>query len=166
MAFSLKKFIFGGKTFCCCLPVRFGVLAMTLISILLTGVLLIGIWFKTSRSSLPTLHTDHLRSHSYFLGGHDLTSKERSVLILVGLVETLLFVASVLGYVIQRLPLHRPVLINTNGFQILWRSCAEAAVCHDLRLFRLWPSNHQRHCRHLLPVDGHPHYEDGFCQGV
>jgi hypothetical protein len=100
MAFSLKKYVFGRKVFCCCVPVRVGVLGMTLMSILLSGTLLIGMWLKTSRSFFLNLNCAQIAFTQFrHSGGHDLTSKERSLLIVVGVVQTLLFVASVLGYV-------------------------------------------------------------------
>jgi hypothetical protein len=37
MAFSYKELFFGGTTFCCCLPVRVGVIIMTSLGMLLSG---------------------------------------------------------------------------------------------------------------------------------
>jgi hypothetical protein len=48
MTFSLKEFILGGKTFCCCLPVRLGVIAMSFLGILVSGILTVVIWFVIS----------------------------------------------------------------------------------------------------------------------
>ncbi|KAJ7072260.1 hypothetical protein C8F01DRAFT_1103157 [Mycena amicta] len=80
MAFSYRDLFFGGNTFCCCLRVRLGVLIMTVLGMLFAGILSILLWFEVS--STP-----------------DLTSKERAAFIVAGLVETLLFVASMLGFV-------------------------------------------------------------------
>ncbi|KAJ6593975.1 hypothetical protein B0H19DRAFT_1093110 [Mycena capillaripes] len=80
MAFSYKELFFGGTTFCCCLRVRLGVIIMTTLGMLLAGLLSILLWFEVATTT-------------------DFSSKERAIFIVVGLVETLLFVASVLGFV-------------------------------------------------------------------
>ena len=51
MGFSLKEFIFGGTTFCCCFPVRFGVIAMALMSMFIAGALAIVSWFEVASKS-------------------------------------------------------------------------------------------------------------------
>ncbi|KAJ7217998.1 hypothetical protein GGX14DRAFT_599074 [Mycena pura] len=80
MAFSYRDFFFGGTTFCCCLKVRLGVAIMTVVGMLFAGLLSILLWFEVSTST-------------------DIASKERTAFILAGLLETLLFVASILGFV-------------------------------------------------------------------
>jgi len=80
MAFSYRELFCGGKTFCCCLPVRIGVLIMSLLGILFGGVLSVVLWFEVASTA-------------------DMTSGERAGFVLVGLVESLLFVASALGFV-------------------------------------------------------------------
>jgi len=80
MAFSYRELFFGGTTFCCCLRVRLGVIIMTVLGMLLAGLLAILLWFEVATAT-------------------DMSSKEHSLFILAGLVETLLFVASILGFV-------------------------------------------------------------------
>ncbi|KAJ7462381.1 hypothetical protein B0H11DRAFT_2055469 [Mycena galericulata] len=80
MAFSYRELFFGGTTFCCCLRVRLGVIIMSVLGMLFAGLLSILLWFELA--STP-----------------DMSSNERAIFIVAGLVETLLFVASVLGFV-------------------------------------------------------------------
>ncbi|KAF4563365.1 hypothetical protein EYR36_003808 [Pleurotus pulmonarius] len=72
MAFSYRDLFFGGTTFCCCLPVRVGVLIMSFLGMLLSGILSIILWFEVA--STP-----------------DMTSGEKAAFVCAGLVETLLF---------------------------------------------------------------------------
>ncbi|KAF8070510.1 hypothetical protein FPV67DRAFT_1487667 [Lyophyllum atratum] len=80
MAFSYRELFCGGKTFCCCLPVRMGVIIMSLLGILFGGVLSIVLWFEVASTA-------------------DMTSGERAGFVIAGLVESVLLVASVLGFV-------------------------------------------------------------------
>ncbi|CAK5281570.1 unnamed protein product [Mycena citricolor] len=80
MARSLSEVFFGGTTFCCCLRVRLGVMVMTVLGMLFSGLFSVLLWFELSSSK-------------------GLSSSERTILILAGLVETLLFVFSILGFV-------------------------------------------------------------------
>ncbi|KAJ8503130.1 hypothetical protein ONZ45_g11122 [Pleurotus djamor] len=79
MAFSYRDLFFGGKTFCCCIPVRIGVLIMSFLGMLLAGILSILLWFQVA--STP-----------------DMTSGEKAAFVCAALVETLLFVACILGF--------------------------------------------------------------------
>jgi len=80
MAFSYRELFFGGTKFCCCLPVRIGVIIMTVLGILFAGLLSILLWFEVATTT-------------------DMSSNERAIFIVAGLVETLLLVASILGFV-------------------------------------------------------------------
>ncbi|KAF9465082.1 hypothetical protein BDZ94DRAFT_1255258 [Collybia nuda] len=80
MAFSYRDLFCGGKTFCCCLPVRMGVVIMSLLGILFGGTLSIVLWYEVA--STP-----------------DMTSGERAGFVIAGLVESFLLAASVLGLV-------------------------------------------------------------------
>ncbi|EAU91782.1 hypothetical protein CC1G_04550 [Coprinopsis cinerea okayama7 len=80
MPFSYRDLICGGKTFCCCLPVRFGVISMSVLGILVAGLLSIVLWFEVS----VTLN---------------MTTGERAAFIIAALLETILFAASILGFV-------------------------------------------------------------------
>ncbi|KAJ7178498.1 hypothetical protein C8R43DRAFT_973533 [Mycena crocata] len=80
MAFSYRELFFGGTTFCCCLRVRLGVIIMTTLGMLLAGLLSILLWFEVASST-------------------DMSSRERAIFIVAGLVETLLFVVSIIGFV-------------------------------------------------------------------
>lgn len=79
MGFNLKTFILGGKTFCCCIPVRFGVLAMSFTSMCLAGMLAIVLWYESA--------------------SWDNTATEKTAFKAAGVIETFLFVVSVLGFV-------------------------------------------------------------------
>ncbi|KAG7440021.1 uncharacterized protein BT62DRAFT_938446 [Guyanagaster necrorhizus] len=80
MPFSYRELFFGGTQFCCCLPVRAGVISMSLLGIILSGILTIILWYEVA--STP-----------------DLTSGERAGFVLAGLLETFLCVVSILGFV-------------------------------------------------------------------
>lgn len=80
MPFSYRELFFGGTQFCCCLPVRAGVITMSLLGIILSGILTIILWYEVA--STP-----------------DLTSGERTGFVLAGLLETFLCVVSILGFV-------------------------------------------------------------------
>ncbi|PFH51539.1 hypothetical protein AMATHDRAFT_74891 [Amanita thiersii Skay4041] len=79
MPFNYRALFCGSKTFCCCLPVRGGVIAMSLLGIVFAGFLTVVIWFEVSTN-------------------HDLASSERAAFIVGGVVETLLFLASMIGF--------------------------------------------------------------------
>ncbi|KAJ7770168.1 hypothetical protein DFH07DRAFT_805963 [Mycena maculata] len=80
MAFSYRELFFGGEKFCCCIRVRIGVIIMSVLGMLFAGLLAILLWFEVA--STP-----------------DMSSNERAIFIVAGLVETLLFAVSVLGFV-------------------------------------------------------------------
>lgn len=80
MPFSYRELFCGGKTFCCCLPVRMGVIIMSFLGIIFGGVLSIVLWFEVSSTV-------------------DMTSGDHAVFVIAGLVESFLFVASILGFV-------------------------------------------------------------------
>ncbi|KAL0573203.1 hypothetical protein V5O48_008756 [Marasmius crinis-equi] len=77
----LKEVIFGGKTFCCCLPVRFGLIAMSFLGILFGGILSIICWFEVANLSAGT------------------STMTKAALVAGGLVETVLLLASILGFI-------------------------------------------------------------------
>lgn len=80
MPFSYRELICGGKTFCCCLPVRLGVISMSILGMLVAGILSIGLWFESSVNTY-------------------LSKGERIAFIVTALMETILFAASILGFV-------------------------------------------------------------------
>ncbi|KAG2150600.1 hypothetical protein DEU56DRAFT_780933 [Suillus clintonianus] len=80
MAFNLKNYLLYSPYFCCCIPVRFGFVLLTCLSFLFSGVLSVLLWFELS--------------HSY-----SLTSKEKGSFWAVGIVETILLAASVIGFI-------------------------------------------------------------------
>ncbi|KAK0212572.1 hypothetical protein DFS33DRAFT_1377052 [Desarmillaria ectypa] len=80
MPFSYRELFFGGTQFCCCLPVRAGVIAMSLLGIILPGILTIILWYEVASTPDPT-------------------SGERAGFVLAGLLETFLCVVSILGFV-------------------------------------------------------------------
>ncbi|KAH7927132.1 hypothetical protein BV22DRAFT_1118441 [Leucogyrophana mollusca] len=78
--FSLRGWVFHSKSFCCCIPVRFGFVLLTLMSFLLGGALAALIWFELS--------------HSW-----EITSKQHTALVITGIVESLLFILSIIGFI-------------------------------------------------------------------
>ncbi|KAF8910397.1 hypothetical protein CPB85DRAFT_1190089, partial [Mucidula mucida] len=80
MVFSFRELFFGGRTFCCCLPVRSGVIIMTSLGMLLSGILSIVLWYEVA--STP-----------------DMSPGERAAFVVSGLLETFLLIASILGFI-------------------------------------------------------------------
>ncbi|TFK25680.1 hypothetical protein FA15DRAFT_755597 [Coprinopsis marcescibilis] len=80
MPFSYRELICGGNTFCCCLPVRMGVISMSVIGMLVAGLLGIVLWFEVSVS--PEMQP----------GG-------MAAFVLAAIMETILFIASLIGFV-------------------------------------------------------------------
>jgi len=76
--FSYRDYFFGGTTFCFCIPVRGGVIALASVGLLLTGTLSIAFWFEVSNVSL--------------------SSGQKAAFIIAALVETALFFATILGF--------------------------------------------------------------------
>ncbi|KAH0827803.1 hypothetical protein J3R83DRAFT_3428 [Lanmaoa asiatica] len=76
----VTAWLFHSNSFCCCIPVRAGFVLMSILTFLLSGTVSIIIWFEIS--------------HSY-----QLSSKERIAFILTGIVESLLFLASTVGFI-------------------------------------------------------------------
>ncbi|KAA1473879.1 hypothetical protein DENSPDRAFT_759162, partial [Dentipellis sp. KUC8613] len=77
--------IFQRQRFCCCLPVRMGVIIMAFVNLVLSAFLSIIIWFEVA----STLH----------FGTPTLSSKERGSFIALGVVETVLALLSALGFI-------------------------------------------------------------------
>ncbi len=48
-------YIFQRPRFCCCLPVRMGVIIMSFLGIILSGLLSIVCWFEVSRAYVPLI---------------------------------------------------------------------------------------------------------------
>jgi len=80
MGRGILYFIFQRPRFFCCLPVRFGVITMSLLEILLSGILSVILWFEVSRANA-------------------LTSSERGSFAGGAVVETFLFLISVVGFI-------------------------------------------------------------------
>ncbi|KJA14133.1 hypothetical protein HYPSUDRAFT_49424 [Hypholoma sublateritium FD-334 SS-4] len=80
MPFSYRRLFFGGTTFCCCLPVRLGVIVMSSLGCLVAGVLMVLLWFELA----TTLY---------------MTTQERIAFVLAAITATVLFAASILGLV-------------------------------------------------------------------
>jgi len=116
---TLTEFIFGGRRFCCCIPTRFGVIAGSLLTFLITGALAIVIWFEVSTE-------------------HDMTFSPaaRTEFILGGLLETLLFVASILGFIggIVR----KQLFITIYGYFLY----VHFLINFGVGIFLLWRINH------------------------
>lgn len=73
-----QDFFYRSQTFCCCLPVRVGVMVISLFTLLLSGILMIILWFLVSDSD------------------GSLTSQ--APLIAFALLQTFLFIFSVTGF--------------------------------------------------------------------
>ncbi|KAF9227421.1 hypothetical protein BS17DRAFT_764653 [Gyrodon lividus] len=80
MSFDLKAWLFQSSSFCCCIPVRAGVVSMSILTFLLSGAISVIIWFEVF--------------HSY-----EFSSKERVAFILTGIVESILFSVSIIGFI-------------------------------------------------------------------
>ncbi|KDR75832.1 hypothetical protein GALMADRAFT_248557 [Galerina marginata CBS 339.88] len=80
MPFSYRQLFLGGTTFCCCLPVRMGVISMSILGCLVAGLLTVILWFELESTT-------------------DLTSQERAAFVIAALTETILFAASIFGLV-------------------------------------------------------------------
>jgi len=80
MAFSYRELFFGRTKFCCCIPVRLGVIAMAILGIIFSAVLSIVLWYELSASP-------------------HVSSGVRAAFVIGGLVETFLFAASIFGLV-------------------------------------------------------------------
>ncbi|KAF8806400.1 hypothetical protein BYT27DRAFT_7140869 [Phlegmacium glaucopus] len=78
MPFSYRHLFFGGTTFCCCLPVRMGVISMAILGCLVSGSLAVLLWFEVASTT-------------------GLTSSGRAAFILAALMETILFATSIFG---------------------------------------------------------------------
>ncbi|KIJ61335.1 hypothetical protein HYDPIDRAFT_159675 [Hydnomerulius pinastri MD-312] len=77
---KIGGWLFHSSSFCCCIPVRVGFILMTILSFLLSGALSVIIWFEVF--------------HSY-----QLSSKEHAAFILTGIVESVLFLVSIIGFI-------------------------------------------------------------------
>ncbi|KAJ7579116.1 hypothetical protein C8J56DRAFT_964862 [Mycena floridula] len=76
----LKELIFHGRTCCCCVPVRVGVIVLSFLQMFFSGILAIILWFEVANDrGLPK--EDHI------------------TFAMIALVETLLLAASTLGFV-------------------------------------------------------------------
>ncbi|TFK75378.1 hypothetical protein BDN72DRAFT_874593 [Pluteus cervinus] len=79
-SFGFRNFFFARQKFCCCLPVRLGVITMSMLGLLFSGILSIALWFEISSND-------------------DLNGSGKAAFIIFAVIETLLFVASILGFV-------------------------------------------------------------------
>ncbi|THH15467.1 hypothetical protein EW146_g5014, partial [Bondarzewia mesenterica] len=77
---GIKYWFFERHRFCCCLPVRAGVIIMSFLNLVVSALLSIIVWYEVA--STPTLD-----------------GTERGSFIGIGIVETLLALVSVLGFV-------------------------------------------------------------------
>jgi len=80
MAFSYRELFLGGTKFCCCIPVRAGVIIMTVLGMLFSFVLSVALWYGVSTKNGETPGIV-------------------AALVIGGLVETFLFAASIFGLV-------------------------------------------------------------------
>jgi len=80
MPINFKAWLFHSNSFCFCIPVRAGFVLMSVLTFLLSGTISVIIWFEIF--------------HSY-----QLSTKERVAFILTGIVESILFLASTIGFI-------------------------------------------------------------------
>ncbi|KDQ57528.1 hypothetical protein JAAARDRAFT_207055 [Jaapia argillacea MUCL 33604] len=83
MAFNIRHAthnILNQNHFCYCLPVRLGVIIMSILGLLLAGTMSITIWYEDATN-------------------HDISTSTRGAFILAGLVESFLCVSSIIGLV-------------------------------------------------------------------
>ncbi|TDL24313.1 hypothetical protein BD410DRAFT_820447 [Rickenella mellea] len=80
MGNPVTRWVFRRQKFCCCLPVRMGVIAMSALSVLLAGFFAVILWFEVATQNTTS-------------------SGERTVFIIAAIIETALFIASILGFI-------------------------------------------------------------------
>lgn len=61
-----QDFFYRSQTFCCCLPVRVGVMVISLFTLLLSGILMIILWFLVSGTCLSYTHLDRPLTYSIY----------------------------------------------------------------------------------------------------
>ena len=99
MGRGIIYYIFQRPRFCCCLPVRMCVIIMSFLGILLSGLLSIVCWFEVSRAYVPLITRCLPLNGEVIEGGNALTSKQRASFIGGALVEMLLLLISIVGYI-------------------------------------------------------------------
>lgn len=101
MAFSYRRLFFGGTTFCCCLPVRLGVIVMSSLGCLVAGILMIILWFELSGALCSSVGFEGILTAIclFQIVTLYMTTQERVAFILAALTETVMFAASILGLV-------------------------------------------------------------------
>ncbi|ETW80729.1 hypothetical protein HETIRDRAFT_101844 [Heterobasidion irregulare TC 32-1] len=77
---AVRRWVFERHRFCCCLPVRVGVIVMSLANLLVSGLLSVICWWEVAAN-------------------RTLDAGERGAFVGAGLVETLLALLSILGFV-------------------------------------------------------------------
>lgn len=96
MPFSYRELFLGRTKFCCCIPVRIGVIIMAVLGIVFSAVLSIALWYEVSgEHSIPFLPWRRLMKQSAV--NHKMTSGIKAAFVIGGLVETFLFAASIFG---------------------------------------------------------------------
>jgi len=80
VANAVTNWVFRRQRFCCCLPARLGAGLLSLLTMLLAGLLMVILWFEVATNDF-------------------MSRGEKAVFVTAGLVETLLFIASILGLI-------------------------------------------------------------------
>ncbi|KZP34601.1 hypothetical protein FIBSPDRAFT_846692 [Athelia psychrophila] len=138
MTFSLRAHLLERKTFCCCLPVRVGAIAMSLLTMLLSGAVSLFLWVQVSEANDgdPPLDQDTVTAY-----------------ILTGVVQTLLFVGSILGFL--------GAIVRKQSFvQIYsWFIWIHLFLSLAAGSFFIWTVTHtigigEMSCKQVIPQDG------------
>jgi hypothetical protein len=95
--FSYRTLFFKGTRFCCCLPVRLGVIIMAFLGIIVSAVFSIALWYELSGRLLYFQSLSWLIFIWAYLVNARVTEGIKGAFIVGGIVETLLFAASVFG---------------------------------------------------------------------
>ncbi|KAL5507573.1 hypothetical protein ACEPAH_7029 [Sanghuangporus vaninii] len=80
MGNCVTDWVFRRQRFCCCLPARFGAAVLALLTLLVSGLLAVILWFEVATN--------------YFM-----SNKEKTAFILAAVLETFLCIASTLGFI-------------------------------------------------------------------
>lgn len=80
MGNRVTDWVFRRQKFCCCLPARLGAAVLSFLSIVLGGLLMVIIWYEVATN--------------YFM-----SNEEKVAFVLAGLLETILFLSSILGFI-------------------------------------------------------------------
>ena len=100
MALRFRGYFWEQNVFCSCLPVRIGASILTLLGIVFGAILSAVLWFEIARKYHPTYTCtiSHYKFTRFIVGTPGMTGADRAAFVFAGLMETVFFVLSILGY--------------------------------------------------------------------